>query len=121
MTSMSCSVWSASSCLPKFRGETIVLNAPQIANSIGRVDKVISIDHAHQRVQYTEADGSYDNESVHHACFNVSDPGVAAIEDVTYAPSLADVPFAGCVDLAIAARCGTCTSRPGPTPPLPPG
>jgi hypothetical protein len=89
-----------------FRGTTVVLNAPQIANATGQADKVVSIDLARQSVSYRETDGCYDNESVHYASFDASDPGAAAIEDVTYAPSLAAAPFAGCADPAVvAANC----------------
>jgi hypothetical protein len=89
-----------------FRGTTVVLNAPQIANATGQADKVVSIDLAHQSVSYRETDGCYDNESVHYASFDASDPGAAAIEDVTYAPNLAAAPSAGCADPAVvAANC----------------
>lgn len=89
-----------------FRGAAVVLNAPQIANASGQADKVITIDEAHQRVSYRETDGCYDNESVHYASFDASDPGAAAIDDVTYAPSLAAAPTAGCADAAVvAANC----------------
>ena len=89
-----------------FRGHNVVLNAPQIANATGQADKVISIDSAHQRVNYRETDGCYDNESVHYASFDASDPGAAAIEDVTYAPALAAAPALGCADAAVvAAKC----------------
>ena len=89
-----------------FRGTPVVLNAPQIANATGQADKVVAIDLAHQSVSYQETDGCYDNESVHYASFDASDPGAAAIEDVTYAPTLAAAPFAGCADPAVvAANC----------------
>jgi hypothetical protein len=89
-----------------FRGEKVVLNAPQIANATGQADKVLSIDSAHQVVTYRETDGCYDNESVHYASFDASDLGAAAIEDVTYAPSLGAAPSLGCADAAVvAANC----------------
>src|SRR5262249_8357007 len=84
----------------------VVLNAPQIANASGQADKVVSIDLARQAVTYKETDGCYDNESVHYASFDASDPVAAAIEDVTYAPALAAAPAAGCADpVAVAATC----------------
>ena len=49
-------------------------------------------------LQYRETDGCYDNESVHYASFDASNPVAAAIEDVTYAPNLNAVPSAGCAD-----------------------
>jgi hypothetical protein len=87
-----------------FRGHNVVLNAPQIANATGQADKVISIENAHQVVNYRETDGCYDNESVHYASFDASDPGAAAIEDVTYAPALGSAPSINCADVG-AAKC----------------
>src|SRR5262249_55938059 len=75
-----------------FRDQTVVLNAPQIANATGEADKVVSIADNHRTVSYRETDGCYDNESVHYASFDASDQGTAAIEDVTYAPNLAAAP-----------------------------
>jgi hypothetical protein len=86
-----------------FRDKTVVLNAPQIANATGRADKVVAIATNHRTVTYRETDGCYDNESVHYASFDASDPGAAAIEDVTYAPALAGAPSAGCADAAVVA------------------
>jgi hypothetical protein len=84
-----------------FRGRTVVLNAPQIANASGQADKVISI--GPRRVSYRETDGCYDNESVHYASFDASDPAAATIEDVTYAPALDAAPAPGCADAAAVA------------------
>jgi hypothetical protein len=89
-----------------FRGHAVVLNAPQIANATGQADKIVSIAHNQRSVDYRETDGCYDNESVHYASFDASDPGAAAIEDVTYAPALAAAPSPGCADAAVpAANC----------------
>lgn len=83
-----------------------MLNAPQIANATGRADKIVSMATNHRTVSYRETDGCYDNESVHYASFDASDPGAAAIEDVTYAPNLNAAPSAGCADPAVvAANC----------------
>jgi len=81
-----------------FRGRTVVLDAPQIANSTGRADKVVSLSVSRHIVRYQETDGCYDNESVHYVSFDASIPLAAAIEDVTYAPNLNAVPSAGCAD-----------------------
>ena len=87
-----------------FRDKTVVLNAPQIANATGQADKVVSI--GPRTVSYRETDGCYDNESVHYASFDASDPGAAAIEDVTYAPNLDAASAPGCADAAVvAANC----------------
>jgi hypothetical protein len=87
-----------------FRDKIVVLNAPQIANATGQADKVVSI--GPRTVSYRETDGCYDNESVHYASFDASNPVAAAIEDVTYAPALDAAPAPGCADAAIvAANC----------------
>jgi hypothetical protein len=89
-----------------FRDKAVVLDAPQIANATGRADKIVSIAANHRTVSYRETDGCYDNESVHYASFDASDPVAAAIEDVTYAPNLDAAPAPGCADAAVmAANC----------------
>jgi len=89
-----------------FRDKAVVLNAPQIANATGQADKIVAIASNHQTVSYRETDGCYDNESVHYASFDASDPVAAAIEDVTYAPDLDAAPSPGCADAAVvAANC----------------
>jgi hypothetical protein len=93
-----------------FRGTTVVLNAPQIANATGQADKVVALDNVHKTLSYRETDGCYDNESVHYASFEASDAGAAAIEDVTYAPALAAAPSSGCADPAVVAP--TCSREP---------
>jgi len=87
-----------------FRDKTVVLNAPQIANATGQADKIVAI--TPRTVSYRETDGCYDNESVHYASFDASNPVAAAIEDVTYAPNLDAAPSPGCADAAaVAANC----------------
>jgi hypothetical protein len=93
-----------------FRGTIVVLNAPQIANATGQADKVVAIDTLNKTLSYRETDGCYDNESVHYASFEASDPGAAAIEDVTYTPTLAAAPSLGCADPAIPVP--TCSREP---------
>ena len=83
-----------------FRGQQVVLDAPQIANATGQADKITAISPAGHTVSYRETDGCYDDESVHYASFDASDPTAAAIEDVTYAPSLNAAPSPGCADAA---------------------
>jgi hypothetical protein len=84
-----------------FGGKTVVLDAPQIANATGQADKIVAM--GHKTVSYRETDGCYDNESVHYASFDASNPVAAAIEDVTYAPNLDAAPAPGCADAAVAA------------------
>jgi hypothetical protein len=83
-----------------FGGKTVVLDAPQIANATGQADKIVAM--GHRTVSYRETDGCYDNESVHYASFDASNPVAAAIEDVTYAPNLDAAPSPGCADAAVA-------------------
>jgi hypothetical protein len=82
-----------------------VENAPQIArdqNGDGVIqlgsetsDKVVSIDPAAGTVTYRETAGFQGGKPVLYASFDSSDPVAAAIEDVTYAPSLDLAPTLG--------------------------
>jgi len=82
----------------------VVINAPQIgdgANTNGAdkthwADKVNSVDAVNKIVSYNETNGCYEDQSVHYVSFDSSALGPAAIEDVTYAPALGNVPFADC-------------------------
>lgn len=88
-----------------FHHRTVVLDAPQIANASGRADKIVAT--GHHTVSYRETDGCYDDESVHYASFDASDPVAATIEDVTYAPNLTNAtPSPGCSDsVTVSANC----------------
>jgi hypothetical protein len=68
-----------------------VINAPQVANSTGRADKVVSISHG--RVVYRETDGFYEHKPVHYVSFEASIPLTAAIENATDVPALNAAPF----------------------------
>ena len=70
-----------------------VLNAPQLANASGRADKVIALDTVAQTVTYQLTDGFSRTNAVVYISTESSDPGAAAIEDVTYAPALNAAPF----------------------------
>lgn len=72
-----------------------VLNAPHVANETGRADKVVAIDRQAGTVRYLLTDGFARGRRVVYISTEASDPGAAAIEDVTYAPSLNEAPFAG--------------------------
>ena len=72
-----------------------ILNAPQLANASGQADKVVSIDPDRRHLTYLETDGFARNNPVRYVSTDASDPGAAAIEDVTYAPKLNSAPFAG--------------------------
>jgi len=65
-----------------------VLDAPQIANSTGHADKVVSLDPKRHEVVYRETDGFYDGHRVHYASFDASIPLAAALENATAAPTL---------------------------------
>jgi hypothetical protein len=70
----------------------VVLNAPQIANNTGQANKVVSIDFANKTVTYKETDGFQGGKALRYASFDSSDPTAAAIEHVTYAPALNNLP-----------------------------
>jgi hypothetical protein len=72
-----------------------VLNAPQLSNTSGTADKVVAIGPAHQSVRYKLTDGVARGNAVVYVSTESSDPGAAAIEDVTFAPTLNAAPFAG--------------------------
>ncbi len=79
-------------------------NAPQISNPSGNADKVIKLDTKKMTVVFRAQHGFYEDKSVHYASFDASDPGVAAIEDVTYAPNLNAAPGLNSEDLKTSAR-----------------
>ena len=72
-----------------------VINAPQLANSTGQADKVAAVDRAAGTVRYGLTDGFARGNRVVYISTESSDPGAAAIEDVTYAPALNAAPYAG--------------------------
>ena len=82
----------------------VVLNAPQVGDGTNTngadkshwADKVASVDAASRTVTYNETNGCYEDQSVHYVSFDASAAGPAAIEDVTYAPAMANVPSADC-------------------------
>ncbi len=91
-----------------------VLNAPQLANASGQADKVVRIDTGAGTVRYALTDGFSRGNAVVYLSTESSDPGAAAIEDVTYAPSLNAAPFAG-GDGTDSARAGLAAFTNGPT------
>jgi hypothetical protein len=82
----------------------VVLNAPQVGDGANTnssdkahwADKVASVDTSKHTVAYNETNGCYEDQSVHYVSFDASAAGPAAIEDVTFAPALANVPSADC-------------------------
>jgi len=72
-----------------------VLNAPHVANDSGFADKVVDIDFEARTVRFLETDGFSGGKAVRYVSTDASDPVVAALEGVTYAPTLAAAPMAG--------------------------
>lgn len=72
-----------------------VVNAPQIGNATGWADKVVSVDLDRMTVVFQGTAGFSGGKAVLYVSTDASDPGVAAIEDVTYAPALNAAPSAG--------------------------
>ena len=70
----------------------VVENAPQVANDTGQADKVVSIDFAAKTVTYKETNGFQGGKALRYASFDASDKTAAALEDVTYAPVLNNLP-----------------------------
>lgn len=81
-----------------------VINAPQIANASGRHDKIVAL--GHSRARFKETEGFYEGHEVYYVSFDVSDPGVAALEASTYAPNLNAAPGLGSDDRQTSARAG---------------
>jgi len=72
-----------------------IRNAPHIANRSGHADKAVEIDFARRTVRYQETNGFQGGKAVKYVSTDASDPGVAALENVTYAPALNAAPFPG--------------------------
>jgi len=72
-----------------------ILNAPHVANDTGRADKAVLIDFAGGTVRYQETHGFQGGRGVRYVSTDASDPAVAALENVTFAPLLNHAPFAG--------------------------
>jgi hypothetical protein len=67
-------------------------NAPQVANSSGRADKVVDLDSQGMHVRYRETDGFSGGKAVKYTSFDASDRGAAALENSTFAPALNAAP-----------------------------
>lgn len=72
-----------------------IRNAPHIANDTGRSDKAVRIDPLRGSVDMVETFGYANGRLVKYISTDASDPGVAALENSTYAPALNAAPFAG--------------------------
>jgi hypothetical protein len=82
----------------------VVLNAEQIGDGTTTngsdkahwADKVVFVNAEDHKVGYDITNGCYEDQSVHYMSFDSSSPIAAAIEDVTLAPSLNNVPSPDC-------------------------
>lgn len=82
----------------------VVYNGPQIANSTGLHDKVVSIDYEKMTATMRLTAGFYNGRDVLYLSTDASVPPVAALEAATYAPNLAAAPDPGVDDPAVSAR-----------------
>jgi hypothetical protein len=73
----------------------VIRNAPHVANDTGTADKVVAIDYARGTVRLQLTSGFAGGKVVKYVSTDASDPAVAALENVTYAPALNAAPFAG--------------------------
>lgn len=72
-----------------------ILNAPHVANETGRADKVLALDTRAKSVHYELTEGFARKNAVLYISTESSDPGAAALENVTWAPRIGLAPFAG--------------------------
>lgn len=73
-------------------GDGIVYNAPQVANSSGLHDRVLEIDFDAMSVTLELTTGLYHGKRIYYVSFEASDPGVAAIEAASFAPTMDGAP-----------------------------
>ena len=85
-------------------GDGIVLNAPQVANSTGFHDSVVSIDFDLMQVTMALVPGFYHGKSILYISTDVSDPATAALEESTFAPNLNAAPGLASGDPETSAR-----------------
>jgi hypothetical protein len=85
----------------------VILNASQIANASGLHDKLVAPPDIHARqATFQESEGFYDDKEFYYVSFDSSAPDVAALEGVTFAPSLNAAPGQGSNDKKSSARSG---------------
>lgn len=73
----------------------VILNAPHIANYTGQAAKVRGMDVGTYTARLELTRGFQGGRSVKYLSTDASDPGVAALENVTWAPALKSAPRAG--------------------------
>lgn len=82
----------------------VILNAPHVMNATGTHDKLVSP--VTTRATFQETEGFYEGKDVYYVSFDASQPDVAALEGVTYAPALNAAPGLGSNDKKTSARSG---------------
>jgi hypothetical protein len=82
-----------------------VINAPHVMNATGSHDK-LAAPISGGNATFQETEGFYDGKEVYYVSFEASDPGVAALEAVTFAPNLNAAPGLGSNDKKTSARSG---------------
>ncbi len=82
-----------------------VINAPHVMNATGAHDK-LAAPISGGRATFAETEGFYEGKEVYYVSFDASDPGVAALEGVTFAPNLNAAPGLGSNDKKSSARSG---------------
>lgn len=73
----------------------VIRNAPHVANDTGTADKVVAINYVRGTVRLQLTNGFAGGKLVKYVSTDASDPAVAALENVTYAPALNAAPLAG--------------------------
>ena len=86
------------------RGNGIVLNASQVANSSGRHDSVVSIDYRAKQVTLRLLSGFYEGDPIVYLRMDASDATLAAIEASNFAPNLNAAPIVASNDRDTSAR-----------------
>ena len=72
-----------------------IRNAPHVANSTGKADKARAFAPNNASVRYETSPGFVNGRPVSYISTDASDPGAAALENVTFAPALNAAPAAG--------------------------
>jgi hypothetical protein len=83
----------------------IVINAPHVMNATGSHDKLTG-PIANRKATFQESEGFYEGKEVYYVSFDASDPGVAALEAVTFVANLNAAPGLGSNDKKTSARSG---------------
>ena len=72
-----------------------IRNAPHVANGTGKADKARAFGPNNASVRYETSPGFVNGRPVSYISTDASDPGAAALENVTFAPALNAAPAAG--------------------------